>query len=266
MNVEDPNVYMSRFNHETWEGFVMAARKPTQVVCNLHEKMEDLPCLEIDVKSCRLNGIIEGNVQDVPVFSPLNEFQKPVEGLIADYSWVDVGHVRSPLASYIYDGPRWYDRATVQFMLETGLCKWRHIKLSFSATAQRPATDLASKLKRMQRVWYDVGGSFQGEVWAGSRAKKKDARELLAKTALLSLLGSWGRCENWRHQVITTSHPDDVPWSGEVSTKPTPNSETTATGYVFHDISWKQKILSLASFLPLNLVGRSQERLQVGCW
>ena len=35
MNVEDPNVYMSRFNMETWEGFVML-RKRTQVVCNLH--------------------------------------------------------------------------------------------------------------------------------------------------------------------------------------------------------------------------------------
>ena len=60
-------------------------------------------------------------MQDVPVFSPLDEFTKPVEGIIADYSWVDIGHVRSPLASYIYNGPRWYDRATVQFMLETGV-------------------------------------------------------------------------------------------------------------------------------------------------
>ncbi len=31
MNVEDPNVYVSRFNQEAWEGFVMAI-KPTQVV------------------------------------------------------------------------------------------------------------------------------------------------------------------------------------------------------------------------------------------
>ena len=62
--------------------------------------------------------------------------------------------------------------------------------------------------------------------------------------------------------MITTSHPDDVPWSGEVSTAPTPHSEKTATGYVFHDIGWKQKILDLVSFLPLNLIGFSQERLQ----
>ena len=77
MNVEDPNVYMSRFSQEAWEGFVMA-RKPTQIVCNLrqltHEKME-LPCLEVDVKSCRLNGITEGNAHDIPVYSPLDEFK-----------------------------------------------------------------------------------------------------------------------------------------------------------------------------------------------
>ena len=106
---------------------------------------ETLPCLEVDVKACRLNGIIEGNVQDICVFSPLDEFIKPVEGVISDYSWVDIGHVRSPLASYIYDGPTWHGRATVQFMLETGVCKWTHIVLSFNATTHRPARDLASK-------------------------------------------------------------------------------------------------------------------------
>ncbi len=63
--------------------------------------------------------------------------------------------------------------------------------------------------------------------------------------------------------MVTTSHPDDVPWNGEITTKPTPYSDTTATGYVFHNISWKQQILNLGSFSPLNLIGRSQERLQV---
>lgn len=107
-----------------------------------------------------------------------------------------------------------------------------------------------------------LGGAVR-ELRGLAARQRKNTKELLAKTALLSLLGSWGRCENFRYQMITTSHPDDIPWSGEVSTKPTPNSETTATGYVFHDISWKQKILTLGTFLPLNLIGRSQERLQV---
>ena len=80
---------------------------------------------------------------------------------------------------------------------------------------------------------------------------------------MLSLLGAWGRTENFRHHVITTSSPDDLLWDGEISSKPTPESERSDTGYVFHDISWKQKVLNLATFLPLNLIGRNQERLQV---
>ena len=86
---------------------------------------------------------------------------------------------------------------------------------------------------------------------------------MLSKTALLSLLGAWGRTENYRYSMITTSHPDDIIWTGEVSSKPTPHSEMTNVGYVFHDITWKQKVKSLATFLPLNMIGRTPERLQV---
>ncbi len=63
--------------------------------------------------------------------------------------------------------------------------------------------------------------------------------------------------------MITTSHPDDIGWNGEVVSKPTPNSDTTAMGIIFHDVCWKQKISNLCTFLPLNLIGRTQERLQV---
>ena len=262
MNVEDPNAYMSRFSAETWEGFVMS-RRPTQMVCNLHDALPRLQCMEVDVKSCRLAGVVEANVHRIPIFSPLDEFQKPTEGAIADYSWVDIGTVRSPLGSYIYDGPRWYDTATVKFMLAYKVCKWHHILLVFNATAHRPPEDLAAKLRKMRSVWHDVGGSKQGEAWAGQKAKKKDCKELLAKTSLLGLLGAWGRTENYRHSLVTTSHPDDIPWSGLCTSRPTPFSETTETGFVFNDITWKQQILNLGSFLPLNLIGRSQERLQV---
>jgi len=262
MNVEDPNAYMSRFNEETWEGFVMS-RKPTQMVCNIHDSLPKLQCMEIDVRSCRLAGVVEANIHPIPIFSPLDEFQEPEEGRVSDYSWVDIGTVRSPLTNYIYDGPRWYDAATVKFMLSMGVCKWQHILLTYDATTHRPPADLAVKLKKMRSVWQDVGGSSQGEKWTGNKAKKKDARELLAKTALLGLLGAWGRTENYRYNMVTTSHPDDIPWSGETSSKPTPFSEQTDTGFIFSDITWKQSVITLGTFLPLNLIGRSQERLQI---
>eukprot|EP00973_Karenia_brevis_P021831 3001748-Karenia_brevis.AAC.1 len=77
---------MSRFNAETWAGFVLSS-KPTQVVCDLHPATEGAPTLEIDVRSCRLAGVIEANVEDVPIFSPLDEFTDPKVGTVADYSW-----------------------------------------------------------------------------------------------------------------------------------------------------------------------------------
>ena len=85
MNVEDHNAYMSRFNEETWAGFVLG-RRPTQVVCNLHEQLPNLPCMEMDVRSCRLAGIVEANTHPIPIFSPLDEFQLPKAGEVADYS------------------------------------------------------------------------------------------------------------------------------------------------------------------------------------
>ena len=233
---------MSRFNSETWNGFVKS-RRPTQVVCNLQNPsnydVDAIKYLEIDVKSCRLNGIVEGNVHDIPIFCPLDEFSEPQIGIVADYSWVDLcRRIQCPLKFYIWDGPRWYDKHELEFMLETGQCKWDDIKLVFNATTHRPASDLASKLKKIKELWLKVGASTEANFWAGELAKKKDVKELLAKTALLNLLGSWGRCSNHRFHMLTTSHLEDIPWNGEVSSKPAPFSEKTETGYIFNDVTW----------------------------
>ena len=72
---------MSRFNKDTFEDFCLS-RTPTQNVCNLHPNAKDLPVLEIDVISCRLNGILEANFDDIPVFSPLDEICNLTASLI----------------------------------------------------------------------------------------------------------------------------------------------------------------------------------------
>ena len=122
-------------------------------------------------------------------------------------------------------------------MLETGVCKWRHITLGFEATTHKNAAELASTIRKLRVLWFEVGRSYQAEVFLGKKTEKKNRSELLSKTALLSLLGSWGRTENFRHHMITTSSPDDILWDGEISTKPTPESQKTTAGYVFHDIA-----------------------------
>ena len=40
---------------------------------------------------------VEGNAEEVPIFSPGDEFVKAREGVLFDYQWVDIGFVKSPL-------------------------------------------------------------------------------------------------------------------------------------------------------------------------
>ena len=135
---------------------------------------------------------------DIPIYSPLDEIVKAKEGILYDYMWVDKGTVKSALKNYVYDGPRWYDKGTVKYMLETQVISWRHIILGFEATAHRPALHLANILKKIQMIWYEVAKSMEAEVFLGVKAEKKDRSQLLSKTALLCMLGLWGRTENYR--------------------------------------------------------------------
>ena len=253
--VEDANKFMSRFNAETWRDFVNA-RRPTQVVADLHE-CTDGPIWHCDIRSCRLHALTECNNQPIPVFSPVDEIF-PVEGYhLADYHWVEIspGRLRSPLQSYAFDGARWYSKAECQFMLEHGICTWPDMKLAFTATAHRPAKELATQLRFMREVWEQVGATTAGEAWCGER--KARAKALLAKSAMLALVGAWGRTENFRYTTITSNHPDDCAFEGEVLTSPAPGSA------VFHDITYRQHVRGYGTYLPLNLAARSLERLNV---
>jgi len=182
----------------------------------------------------------------------------PVEGYhLSDFHWVEIppGQLRSPLQSYAYDGARWYSKAECQFLLEHQICKWPDLKLAFQATAHRPPKELATQLRFMREVWEQVGATFAGEVWAGER--KARAKTLLAKTAMLALVGAWGRTENYKYTTITSSHPDDCAFEGEVLTSQAPGST------VFHDITFRQRVRGYGTYLPLNLAARSLERLNV---
>ena len=255
--VEDGNPYMSRLNASTWKAFV-DAKRPHQVVADLHDAHpREGQLWHCDVRSCRLHALTECNVHDIPVFSPVDEVS-PVEGYhLSDYHWVEIppGRLRSPLQSYAYDGGRWYSKAEVQFLMEHGICTWPDLKLSLHATAHRPAKELATQLRFMRDLWEETGCSHAGESWAGER--KSRAKTLLSKTAMLSLIGAWGRVENWRYTTITSNHPDDCSFEGEVLTC------TTLGSTVFHDITYRQHVRGYATYLPLNLIARSLERLNV---
>ena len=214
INMEDQNPWVSRFNEETWKGFV-ESKKPLQVLAKLHEAVEEIPCFEIDVRSCRLNGILEGNIEDIPVYSPLETFEKPLLHQLYDYQWIDIGCVRSPLKCYEYDGARWYSKAEAKVLLQNGICKWNDFQLGFDATSHHKATSLANILRRIAPIWLEVGKSFQADVWAADRIKKQDIPTTLCKRAMLAMIGMWGRIHSYKFKM-KTGHRHDCLFEGPV--------------------------------------------------
>ena len=210
--------------------------------------------MEIDVKSCRLYAIQEANQEYVPIYSPLDYFEDAIEGELYDWMWIVLGYVRSLFLKYVYDCPKWYSKAPVTFMLETQVCKGKHIKLAFQATSRRSAADFAHCLKRIQKLWLEVDRSEQAKTWAAS-AKKADIPKLTCKTAMLVLLGSWGQTQNYRYNVVS-DHPD-VLFEGEIESKRTTES------HIFHDVTYKQTSLYHSIHSCLNVIGREQERIQI---
>ena len=140
-------------------------------------------------------------------------------------------------------------------MLEHGVCIWEDFRFSLHATTHRHPRDLATKLRFMKEAWERVGSTFTGATWAGERKQK--AGVLLSKSALLALIGSWGRTQQYRYTTTVSNHPDDCSFTGEVMTSPTPGST------VFHDTTYRQEVISHGTLLCLNLIARSSERLSI---
>ncbi len=256
--MEDSNPYLSRFSEDTWRNFV-ETRRPKQVVCDLHDPPEDGPLWHCDVRSCRFHALTEASVAEIPVFSPMDVITEVAPGstVLSDYNWIDIppGQLRSDLQTFVYDGPRFYDRASCQFMLEHRIATWSCVSLALQATSHRPATELANQLRYMKEIWRTVGDSYAGECWSNDR--KKNAKELLAKAATLALIGLWGRVQNYKYVTVTSDHQDDCSFDGEVDVSRAPGSDTV------HDITYRQTVLGYSTFLPLSLIARSMERLNV---
>jgi len=256
IRIEDANPFTSRFNMDTYAAFV-STRRPAQTVAVLHAPSPSGDAYECDVRSCRYAAITEANNQPVPIFSPYDMVEEMSGYHIADYTWIEIDRKLSPLKGYVYDGPRFYDRSSVQYMLEHNICNYADCKLSLQATTHRRPQELAVRLKFMKELWSSqaVAGSAQAEELLGPKAKRSG---LLGKMALLGLIGLWGRTQNWQYITETTAQPEfDIRGEGEMLDTHTPGST------MYHDITTRREVKSHATLLPLNLIGRSIERLQV---
>ncbi len=114
-------------------------------------------------------------------------------------------------------------------MLEHQICTWPCLILALQATSHRPAKELATQLRYTTEIWLTVGDSYAGECWSGER--KIRAKELLAKSATLALIGAWGRVKNFLYTTVVSNHPDDCAFEGEVHTSQAPGRTTV------HDIT-----------------------------
>ena len=81
-----------------------------------------------------------------------------------------LGPHKSPATVLPYTGPRFYCKKTVGFLLDAGIARWDHVKLSFSAAVHRPASFMAQPLKLMDEIWAAVGETFLGAHFYGKQS------------------------------------------------------------------------------------------------
>ena len=92
-----------------------------------------------DISKCRFSALYE-NIHPIPVYSPTDTIE-PFEGKLADYMWVDKGVPPSHASMFAclpYQGPRWYFRPLVEFLLDRKLISTKHILWNLQATTHLP--------------------------------------------------------------------------------------------------------------------------------
>ena len=107
---------------------------------------------------------MEQDAYDLPVFSPCDDIH-PCAQELGDYHWVEIDSIdkrKATVSLLPYFGPGWYGRESVAFMPDAAIITWSSVKTTFNATTRRPASYLADRLKALEQLWLQVGGSFAG--------------------------------------------------------------------------------------------------------
>ena len=114
----------------------------------------DGPRCLADISKCRFSALYE-NIYPIPVFSPTDTIQ-PFEGKLADYMWVDRGVPQSHASMFAclpYQGPRWYFRPLVEFLLDRKLISTKHILWNLQATTHLPHDYFRAPFDELKRLW-----------------------------------------------------------------------------------------------------------------
>ena len=172
----------------------------------------ELGAISVDVRRCRYNALVEQDAYDLPVFSPCDDV-RPCMRELGDYHWVEIhtsDRRRTALLLLTYFGPGWYGRESVAVMLDAAIITWSNVKTTLNATTRRPASYLADLLKALEQLWLQVGESYAGTQFLEQRGDADRSPQTLAKYASVSLLGLWGRREQYRYTMVTSSYDGDA--------------------------------------------------------
>ena len=167
------NILESQFEKSVWDQYVLS-KKPKAWVYEVHQHQGGRgdPIL-IDIVRCRRNALYEC-AHEIPIFSPLDRFEKAVPGKLYDISYVSKPVKWSNeklLENMPYQGPSYYMRVAVQYMLHKGIISWDHILFGINASAHLPPNTLRGPLETMENAWPDTD--------IGRDLKKKSINSML---------------------------------------------------------------------------------------
>ncbi len=216
---------MSVFSKPTWDAYIATPRPPA-LVWQPHESTDDIEKVELDVRRCRRNALAYSS-HDFPVFSPFDNVTKSIDGLLCDYTFVELKNGKRTALSLIpYVGPMWYHRVAVEFMLSHGICTWLDCKLSLQATAHVPSHVLAKPLLIMEDAW--------------------GSNKTLGKYSINSMVGLWASQNNWTYHVKTSSSSSDA--EGAFMHRVVPYGKDEAT----HDHIYQSRVIANATMRPIH--------------
>ena len=147
-------------------------------------------------------------------------------------------------------------------MLDAAIITWSDAKTTFNATTRRPASYLAERFNVLEQLWLQVGESRAGTQFLEQRGDADRSPQTLAKYASVSLLGLWGRREQYRYTMVTSSYDGDARPGPHTTISVTPETPRENGSLIFRDFVTQQKVLCLTSLRPIHQRCLEAERLR----
>ena len=137
-----------------------------------------------------------------------------------------------------YSGPRWYWKASVQYMRDCGIVQWSDIKYRLTASAHVPPDFFRHVFETIESTQANVRTRDLNNIEPGE----------FAKNCINALLGLWSKPQHHRTSVETVSYTEDLQRSGPVLKRAVEGHPT------LHDYIFETELLTNATMRPIHQV------------